>query len=92
MNRLLNSPQLNRLRDFMMTGKYMMLLFAVGAVFAAFEWNVAGVLVFACIISATLVICEDLLATFMPFMITCLIAAKCYNSYSTFILGDIYLL
>ena len=85
MNRLLNSPQLNRLRDFMMTGKYMMLLFAVGAVFAAFEWNVAGVLVFACIISATLVICEDLLATFMPFMITCLIAAKCYNSYSTFI-------
>lgn len=85
MNRTLFLEKLQHVRDLMMTGRYMMLLFAVAAVFAVFELNVIGVLVFACIIGATLVICDDLLATFMPFMFICLLASKCYNSYSIFI-------
>ena len=77
--------KLGRMRELMITGRYMMLLFTVTAVFAIFEWNVLGVLVLACIVGVTLVICDDLLATFMPFMLVCLVASKCYNSYSIFI-------
>lgn len=85
MNRTLFMEKLERVRELMITGRYMMLLFAVAAVFAVFELNVLGVLVFACIVGITLVVCDDLLATFMPFMLVCLIASKCYNSYSIFI-------
>ncbi len=85
MKQILHSPQIEKLRGFMMTGRYMMVLFVLAALFSTFEWNVLGVLVFACIIGFTLVVCDDLLATFMPFMFTCLIAAKCYNSYNVFI-------
>lgn len=85
MNRTLFMEKLGRMRELMITGRYMMLLFTVTAVFAIFEWNVLGVLVLACIVGVTLVICDDLLATFMPFMLVCLVASKCYNSYSIFI-------
>ena len=85
MNRTLFMEKLERVRELMITGRYMMLLFTVAAVFAIFEWNVLGVLVLACIVGVTLVICDDLLATFMPFMLVCLVASKCYNSYSIFI-------
>lgn len=85
MNRTLFMEKLGRVRELMITGRYMMLLFTVTAVFAIFEWNVLGVLVLACIVGVTLVICDDLLATFMPFMLVCLVASKCYNSYSIFI-------
>ena len=88
MNRTLFMEKLGRMRELMITGRYMMLLFAVAAVFAIFEWNVLGVLVLACIVGATLVICDDLLATFMPFMLVCLVASKCYNSYSIDCLPD----
>lgn len=85
MHKILSSEKVLRLREFMMTGRYMMLLFAVAAVFSTFELNVSGVLCFACIIGFTLVISDDMLATFMPFMLTCLLGAKCYNSFSVFI-------
>ena len=85
MNRTLFMEKLGRMRELMITGRYMMLLFTVTAVFAIFEWNVLGVLVLACIVGVTLVICDDLLATFMPFMLVCLVASKCYNSYSIFL-------
>ena len=85
MNKLLNSPRLLHMREFMISGRYMALLCSIAALFSTFEFNVEGVLVFACIIGFTLVVCDDLLATFMPFMLTCLIAAKCYNSFSIFI-------
>ena len=85
MEKILNSPKLSRLRELMISGRYMALLCCIAALFSTFEWNVTGVLVFACIIGFTLLVCDDLLATFMPFMLTCLIAAKCYNSFSIFI-------
>ncbi len=85
MEKILNSPKLLHLRELMISGRYMALLCCIAALFSTFEWNVTGVLVFACIIGFTLLVCDDLLATFMPFMLTCLIAAKCYNSFSIFI-------
>ena len=59
MNRTLFMEKLERVRELMITGRYMMLLFTVTAVFAIFEWNVLGVLVLACIVGVTLVICDD---------------------------------
>lgn len=85
MNKALSPPWLLKLREFMISGRYMALLCCVAALFSTFELNVLGVLVFACIVGITLVVCEDLLATFMPFMLICLIGSKCYNSFSIFI-------
>lgn len=85
MDKFLNSPKLSRLRAFMISGRYMVILCVCAAMFTVLEWNVLGVLVFACIVGFTLVVCEDMLATFMPFMLICLIGAKCYNSFSIFI-------
>lgn len=85
MKEFFRSDKLKPVREFMLTGRYMVLLFAVAALFSSMEWNVAGVLVLACIIGITLVICDDILTTFMPFMLLCLVGAKCYNSFSTFI-------
>ncbi len=85
MDKILSSPKLLKLREFMMTGRYMMLLFSIAALFSTFELNVSGVLFFACIVGFTLVVSDDLLATFMPFMFICLLGAKCYNSFSVFI-------
>lgn len=83
--KFLNSPKLNAVREFMLTGRYMMILFFVAAIFTTFNIEVAGVLTFATITALTLVICEDIFAPFMPFMFTCLIAMRCYNSFSIFI-------
>ena len=85
MKEFFRSEKLKPIRDFMISGHYMLLLFAIAALFSTLEWNVSGVLVFAVIIGGTLVLCDDLLATFMPFMLLCLVAAKCYNSFSIFI-------
>lgn len=71
--------------EYMLTGRYIMVLFALASVFVIFDISVAGVLTFACITGITLVLCEDLLAPFPPFLFLCLIGTKCYNSFSVFI-------
>ena len=85
MDQRLNASWLQKLRDFVLTGRCMIALSVLAALFSFFELDVLGVLVFACIIGFILVTCEDLLSTFMPFMLVCLMGAKCYNSYSIFI-------
>lgn len=85
MTKVLNSQKIKSLREFLLTGRFFMILFAVAAIFTTFEWNVAGVLVFAAITGLILVLCEDLVTTLMPFLFICLMATKCYNSYSVFI-------
>ena len=80
-----NSPKISRMGEYMLTGRYIMVLFALASVFVIFDISVAGVLTFACITGITLVLCEDLLAPFPPFLFLCLIGTKCYNSFSVFI-------
>lgn len=85
MNQLLNASWLQKLRGFVLTGRCMIAQFILASLFTIFDRDVWGVLVFACIVGFILVTCEDLLSTFMPFMLICLMGAKCYNSYSIFI-------
>lgn len=80
-----NSPKISRMGEYMLTGRYIMVLFTLASVFVIFDISVAGVLTFACITGITLVLCEDLLAPFPPFLFLCLIGTKCYNSFSVFI-------
>lgn len=63
-----NSPKISRMGEYMLTGLYIMVLFALASVFVIFDISVAGVLTFACITGITLVLCEDLLAPFPPFV------------------------
>lgn len=46
--------------------------------------QVAGVIIFVLIISATLVIHDDILAVLPPFLVLCVFACDCYNSFSVF--------
>lgn len=55
--------------EYMLTGRYIMVLFALASVFVIFDISVAGVLTFACITGITLVLCEDLLAPFPSFFV-----------------------
>ena len=50
-----NSPKISRMGEYMLTGRYIMVLFALASVFVIFDISVAGVLTFACITGITLV-------------------------------------
>ena len=50
-----------------------------------FSLETYGLVIFASIICLILVICEDLMATTLPFMLLSMSLIKCYDSYSTFI-------
>ena len=80
-----HSDKLNPLREFMLSKQYMLFLLVVTCIFSALEWNVMGVLLLAVIIGVTLIVSKDIMPTFLPFMLLCLISAKCYNSFSIFI-------
>lgn len=54
--------------EYMLTGRYIMVLFALASVFVIFDISVAGVLTFACITGITLVLCEDLWRRFRLFV------------------------
>lgn len=78
-----NSPKISRMGEYMLTGRYIMVLFALASVFVIFDISVAGVLTFACITGITLVLCEDLLAPFPAFFVACaLLGTKCYPIHS----------
>lgn len=44
-----------------------------------------GVIVFAAIIAAMLLICEDIMPAVAPFMLVCVFSTNCYDSFDTFI-------
>lgn len=46
--------------------------------------QIAGVVVFVLTIAATLIVHDDILAALAPFLILCVFACDCYNSYSVF--------
>lgn len=50
-----------------------------------YKAQVAGTIVFGIIISAILVICDDILSVFYPSLVFSMFVLKCYNSFSVFI-------
>ena len=64
---------------------FYLLLFAISCAITIFGKEVAGAVAFVFIICIALVLCEDIFATTLPFMLLCVFITKCYNSYDTFI-------
>ncbi len=58
-------------------------LFAVLFIFMQAE--VAGVAFFVLLMSALLIICDDVLTTTLPFLAVCVMVLQCYDSFDTFI-------
>lgn len=58
--------------------------------FVTTKEEVNGVLFFVALICALLVVCEDILPTTLPFLLTCTIATNCYDSYSIFMPYAVY--
>lgn len=82
---LRNTDSLGRLREFLISEKFMLMLFAIACVITVFHLEIAGVFIFVFIISFLLVVCEDLLTTTLPFLLLSETLIKCYGSYHTFI-------
>lgn len=94
---------LSKIRRFMLSGRYFVLLAILGAIVfisasvilgippsevydaprVAFT-QVAGVILFVLIISATLIVHDDILAVLAPFLVLCVFVCDCYNSFSVF--------
>ena len=73
------------LRRFLISEKFMLMLFALASVITIFHLEVIGIFAFILIISFILIVCDDLLATTLPFLLVSLTMIKCYGSYDTFI-------
>lgn len=79
------NPNINIMRKFFISEKFMLIMFAFACVITIFNIEVIGVVIFAAIISLLLVICDDLMTTTLPFLLLCETLIKCYNSYGLFI-------
>ncbi len=82
--------KLKPIRSFFMSKKFNILIFILACVVTVFSIETYGLVVFAGIICLILILCEDLLATTLPFLLLAMTLIKCYDSYSTFI-GYIWL-
>lgn len=58
--------------------------------FVATKNEVGGAVVFACLISLMLLICDDVLPTTLPFLLVSTFTTNCYDSFDTFIGYAIY--
>ncbi|MBE6835969.1 MAG: O-antigen ligase family protein [Ruminococcaceae bacterium] len=77
--------KLSPLRSFLMGKRFTILIFILACVVTVFSIETYGLMVFAGIICFILIVCEDLMATTLPFLLLAMTLIKCYDSYSTFI-------
>ncbi len=64
---------------------FFLLLFCLGSLIIFTEQEVLGAVIFVGIICLALILCEDILATTLPFLLLCVFVTNCYDSYDTFI-------
>ncbi|MDO4317433.1 MAG: O-antigen ligase family protein [Lachnospiraceae bacterium] len=60
-------------------------IFLLAVMIVALEAQVVGLFVFAAILIAILVFCDDLMPTLLPFLLTCVFLSTMYDSYHIFI-------
>lgn len=56
-----------------------------------FECELQATMVYICLISAILLICDDILTVFFPFLLACVFLTRCYNCYDEFIVYKFWL-
>ena len=79
------SERLRRIRAFCMSRPFMLLTALAGLIFISIQAEVAGAIFFVLLISALLVICDDVLATTLPVLVLSISVLQCYDSFNTFI-------
>ena len=84
--------KLNNVRNFLISDKWIGILFFITAVFACLhsyfpdkQFHIWGTVVLAYISGITFVISGDILTMLLPTLFTYMIAIRCYNSLSTFL-------
>ncbi|MBQ9783215.1 MAG: O-antigen ligase family protein [Clostridia bacterium] len=66
--------------------RYVLLaIFCAAFLVVALEKEVLGAFLFVSLICLTLILCEDILASALPFLLLCVFISNCYDSYDTFI-------
>lgn len=90
-NKMENSRTIENIRNFMLSKTFMLIQCAIAAVFVSFSSKsdftsiVYADMLFAAICSFALVICDDIAATLMPFLLIASMSIKCYDSFDVFI-------
>ena len=68
-----------------LNGWFILALFCGACAISFFEKEPLGVAVYVGIICVALVLCEDVMATTMPFLLLCVFVTSCYDSFDIFI-------
>lgn len=76
---------LQKMRSFFVSEIFMAIEFLIAAVIVITHIEIQGVLIFLLLISAILIICDDVIATTLPFFLVCCFAAKCKGSFDIFV-------
>lgn len=75
---------LKSIRSFFLSTEFMIMLCCLAGVFTTLGLEVYGTLVFGLIVGVIFLLCDDFMATLLPFLLTVMIAIHCYDSYNTF--------
>lgn len=77
--------RLEQLRRFFVSKPFMLFCVLIGCVVTVTRTEFAGLLFFGVIILVMLLVCDELVATTLPFMMISCIMVKCYDSFSTYV-------
>lgn len=72
------------MQNFLKSRFFQLLLLFVAVAVVLFDAEVTGVIIFLNIIGFVLIACRETAVSFLPFMLTCTFAVKCYDSFSVF--------
>lgn len=79
------STKFSRACDRFFLSKYFFLfLFTLACFITVTENEIVGATVFICIICIALLLCDDVLATTLPFLLLCVFVTSCYDSFDSF--------
>lgn len=76
---------LQRIRNFCVGTPFMLITFFAAALIITLGIEVPGAVFFVLLISALLIICDDLMAILFPILAVCIAMLQCYDSFNTFI-------
>ena len=64
---------------------FSLVLFCLACAVTACEWEVKGAVFFASAVCLALVVCDDILAALLPFLLLCTFVTNCYDSAALFL-------
>lgn len=86
-----NSTAIQKIRNVMMSDYFMIIQCVIAAIFVSFSSKsdftsiVYGDMLFVALCCLSLIVCEEIIATLMPFLMISAMSIKCYDSFDVFI-------